>query len=92
MQVRPTRVEKKMFMRVCVCACGDAGMALGVVCLRVSCGVPTRPSALDPPLTTTTMMMVYVKPSYACKTAHKIHLPHICKQADLSRMYSVVRI
>ena len=37
------------------------------------------------------MMMTYVNP-YACKTAHKIHLPHICKQADLFRVYSIVRV
>ena len=37
-------------VRVCVRACVRMGMAIVLVCLRVSCGAPPRPPALDPPL------------------------------------------
>ena len=45
---------------MCARACVRVGMGLVLVCLRVSCGAPPRPPALDPPLVVPLNMKVII--------------------------------
>ena len=60
---------KRMCTRVCVRAraCVRVGMGLVITCLRVSCGAPPRPFALDPLLYAGCRLSIYLAILLCCQ-------------------------
>ena len=69
-------MQKNVHVYAYVCACARAcvrmGMAIVLVCLRVSCRAPPRPPALDPPLNTTHDLPVKV---HGLFSVHRLCVP-----------------